>query len=98
MSLGALLSEEEKLSRAREVDCLDRHRLRVVTVEDLVVMKAFARRDRDLADLSGILARQEGRPDLRYVHRWLAELLELSGRSDELDWLKQFLARRRRSR
>jgi len=45
----------------------------VVRPQDLIVMKAFARRPQDLADIASVLDRHPN-TDLRPVRRWLREL------------------------
>ena len=51
--------------------------MRTCAAEDLVVMKAFAGRDRDLADITGILVRQSGRLDWNLIEKELRPLLEV---------------------
>ena len=51
--------------------------MRTCAAEDLVVMKAFAGRDRDLADIAGILVRQSGRLDWNLIEKELRPLLEV---------------------
>lgn len=75
VALGALPFEERAAGRASD------HRLgvgasvRVCGAEDLVVMKAFAGRDRDWADIEGIARRQGRRLDVELVMRELEPLL-----------------------
>ena len=53
-------------------------RLLTASAEDLIVMKAFAFRPRNWADVEGILNRQHGQIDLAYVEMHLGPLLELN--------------------
>lgn len=71
VSLGALPFEREVVERASIVDAGD-IRVRVPAVEDLVIMKALARRPRDLGDIEGLL---DAWPDLDLdrVRHWLRE-------------------------
>jgi hypothetical protein len=50
-------------------------RLRTCSAEDLLVMKSFAARDKDWADVTSILERQGRRLDLELVRRELRPLL-----------------------
>jgi len=62
--------------------------LRTCSAEDLVVMKAFAARNKDWLDVEGIIVRQTGRLDWTYVRQQLqplAELKEQPGILDELE-------------
>ena len=51
-------------------------KLRVISPEDLVVMKAFAGRDQDWADISGVARRQGSKLDWAYIQRTLMMLAE----------------------
>ncbi len=62
IALGAIPFEEHCVARATEFD-LGGVRLLTCTAEDLVVLKAFAARDRDWADIESIVARQSRRLD-----------------------------------
>ncbi|MFH0764621.1 MAG: nucleotidyltransferase [Candidatus Omnitrophota bacterium] len=45
--------------------------MKVVTPEDLVIHKITSRRARDFEDIPGILIRQKGKLDLKYINKWL---------------------------
>jgi len=45
--------------------------VKVVTPEDLVIHKITSQRARDLEDIPGILIRQKGKLDLKYIRKWL---------------------------
>ena len=48
-------------------------------MEDLIVLKAFAARDKDWADVDSIIRRQKGKLDVGYIREnltWLCELKE----------------------
>jgi predicted nucleotidyltransferase len=49
-------------------------RARVVSPEDLVIHKIASSRPRDREDLKGIMLRQEGKLDLRYIRSWLERI------------------------
>jgi hypothetical protein len=63
--------------------------IRTCSAEDLLVHKCFAGRERDWADVDGILARQKGRLDLALVRRELKPLLKLQEQPDKLERLEQ---------
>ena len=71
ISLGALPFEREAVERSMLVD-VGSVQIQLATAEDVIVMKALARRPRDIADIEGIL---DVRSDLDLVHirRWLRE-------------------------
>lgn len=71
VSLGALPFEREVVERASTIDA-GGLRVRVPAVEDLVVMKALARRPRDWGDIEGLI---DAWPDLDLdrVRQWLRE-------------------------
>lgn len=77
ITLGALPFEEEMVARAIPIDIAEGVRLACCTAEDLFVMKAFAGRPRDWADLEGIAARQAGKLDVAHITRHLAALCEI---------------------
>ena len=51
--------------------------LKTCSAEDLVVLKAFAARDKDWADIHSILLRQKGKLDVGYIRENLSPLCEL---------------------
>jgi predicted nucleotidyltransferase len=58
-----------------EKDCV----LRTCSAEDLIVLKAFAARDKDWADVHSILLRQKDKLDMDYIRENLTPLCELKG-------------------
>jgi hypothetical protein len=70
---GALMLELQAAKTEFQRELIRRAvgRLRIATVEDLIVMKLIANRPKDRADLDG-LVRLEG-IDWSYVERWAAE-------------------------
>lgn len=52
------------------------------TPEDLVLLKLFAGRARDLDDIQSVIDRQGERLDWGYVERWAREFAEIPGRED----------------
>jgi hypothetical protein len=77
VALGAMPFEEAAVSRATPHRVANGVELLTCSAEDLVVFKAFAGRDRDWADIGGILDRQAGRLDEALIFRELRPLLEL---------------------
>ena len=77
MALGGLEFEALLVERASEFLFLPGTRLRTCSAEDLIVLKAFADRRRDWADIEGILQRQESGLDWNYVYAQLVPLCEL---------------------
>ena len=76
ISLGALPFEERVIARASSYRFLADARLRTCSGEDLVVLKAFADRPRDWADLEGILIRTGSRLDWPTIEAELQPLCE----------------------
>jgi hypothetical protein len=77
VALGGLDFEASVVGRATDFRFLPDVYLRTCSAEDLVVLKAFADRRRDWADIEGILSRQERRLDWPYVYAQLQPLAEL---------------------
>ena len=78
ISLGALPFEEKCVQRAREIEMLPGLSLRLCSPEDLIVLKAFASRDRDWSDLRGVIVRQTAAGlNWDYICRELTVLVEL---------------------
>jgi predicted nucleotidyltransferase len=85
IALGALDFEADMIERAVEVEFEPGVALRICSAEDLLVLKAFADRPRDQADVLGI-ARRSGRAlDWEAVEARLAPLAEAKGDAALLD-------------
>jgi hypothetical protein len=89
VALGALPFEETAVSRASLFEFPERILLRTCSAEDLVVMKAFASRGRDWADIEGIIVRQTGKLDWPYIENELGPLAELKDAPEILAELAQ---------
>ncbi|MFH0909680.1 MAG: nucleotidyl transferase AbiEii/AbiGii toxin family protein [bacterium] len=76
IALGALPFEKDIVQRATEFEFLPGIVLTTCSAEDLIVMKAFADRDRDWVDIRGIIERQRVL-DSNQILRELAPLVEL---------------------
>jgi hypothetical protein len=86
IALGCLPFEEEAVARATFVQVAGTT-VPLPSLEDLVIMKAVAHRERDLSDVDGLLA---AHPDLdaRRVRRWVrsfADAMEKPELYDDLD-------------
>lgn len=74
--LAGLPFEQRVVSRSSQWALDDSHRLVTCSAEDLIVMKAFATRDKDWADVTGILERQSQKLNLDQIRRELAPLIK----------------------
>ncbi len=77
VSLGAMPFEERTIERASAFAISKTDTLTTCSAEDLVVHKAFASRDKDWLDITGIIERQRGRLDETVIWSELVPLLEL---------------------
>lgn len=84
VTLAALPYEEQVIERSSMFDYPSRVRLQTCSAEDLIVMKAFAARTQDWADVERVIVRQAGQLDWTYIRKQLAPLAELQGAPDRL--------------
>ncbi len=93
LSLGGLSFEQEALDRS-QVHEVGGIRLRLPQVEDLLIMKAFAHRPKDMEDIEGLL---DVHPDanLEFVRRWLREFSIAMTMPDLLEDFDKAVARRK---
>jgi len=89
ISLAGLPYEELVVRRSSEFDYPRAVRLRTCSAEDLVVLKAFASRTQDWADIERVLVRQSGKLDWGYIEQHLHPLIELKGEPEILDNLRR---------
>lgn len=89
IALGGLPFEESAVSRSSPFAFPSDVFLRTCSAEDLIVMKAFAARSRDWADIEGVIIRQTGKLDWSYIHQQLAPLAELKEAPGILDELEK---------
>ena len=73
--LAGLPFEARVVERSTPWHLGEAQHLRTCSAEDLIIMKAFAGRDRDWADVTGILERQGSKLDLALIRRELQPLL-----------------------
>lgn len=67
--------ERQAIDRAVEIP-IEADLTRVCTAEDLIIHKAIAGRGTDWQDIEGVLFRQQGKLDLKYIREWLIEFAE----------------------
>jgi hypothetical protein len=77
VALGAMPFEERTVARASGFQIGATDALLTCSAEDLVVLKAFAGRDKDWLDIEGVALRQSGHLDEGLIWGELAPLLEL---------------------
>lgn len=88
--LAGLPYEAAVIERSSRWEIDDDTTLRTCSAEDLLVMKAFAARDKDWADVTSVLERQGGRLDLDFVRE---QLQPLAAAKDEPEILEQLALR-----
>ena len=93
VSLGGIPFEEQLVKRATMFEFCDGFILRTCSAEDLVVLKAFAARDKDWADVRQILEKQKGYLDLEYIRHHLRLLVELKEEPEIMVRLESMLDR-----
>lgn len=92
VALGALPFEQRVIARASDYEFRPGCILPTCSAEDLVVHKVFAGRERDWADIRGILDRQNGRIDLALVRRELKPLLQAKDEPEAMTKLEQLVS------
>jgi hypothetical protein len=84
-ALGALPSEESAVNRARKIEMMPGHPLRLCSPEDLIVFKAFAGQPLDWQGVRMTIVRQgEAKLDWPYVLKHLTPLAELKDQPEIL--------------
>lgn len=91
VALGAMPFEKDVVRRATPYRVASDVELTTCSAEDLIVLKAFAGRDRDWVDVEGIVTRQGPRLDAALVWRELLPLLELKDDTDTEARLRRIL-------
>ncbi len=91
VTFGGLLFEQAAIDNSRIHD-IGGLRVRLPRVEDLLIMKAFARRPKDLHDIEGLLAAHP-EADLATVRQWVSEFATAMGTSDMLEDFDKVVAR-----
>jgi hypothetical protein len=88
ISLGALPFEEVIVARSERHEYLPGIELRICTAEDLIVLKAFAARDKDWGDIGTILQKQD-RLDWNYIFSNITPLAEIKSAPEIIVKLKE---------
>lgn len=91
ISLAALPYEKGMIERASAFEFAPGCSLLTCSAEDLVVLKAFADRERDRADVTGIIMRQQQRLNQDYILEQLEPLCAAKNRKDIMERLKKLL-------
>lgn len=84
VALGALPFEERSVQRSSDYVFREGCVLPTCSAEDLIVHKVFAGRDRDWADVRGVLSRQGEKLDLALIRNELSPLLEAKEDSESM--------------
>jgi len=77
VALGGIAFEEKLVSRASQHEFLPGLTLPTCSAEDLIVLKSFADRARDWADVETVIVRQQKQLDWEYVFEQLRPLCEI---------------------
>jgi hypothetical protein len=90
---GGLSFEQAAIDNSKVHD-IGGLRVRLPRIEDLLVMKAVARRPKDLQDIEGLLAAHP-EADVTAVRRWVSEFATAMSMSDMLKDFDNLVARRK---
>lgn len=93
VSLSGLVFEEEMIRRASPFAFDTDSSLLTCSAEDLVVLKAFAERDKDWADIESIILKQGDRLDLDYIVKQLTPFCEIKETPETIDRLRDLIHR-----
>jgi hypothetical protein len=93
VALGAMPFEERATDRATDFVLQEGVALTTCSAEDLIVLKAFAGREKDWLDIEGIALRQVGRLDENLIWTELPPLLDLKDAPEAAQRLRVILAR-----
>ena len=88
VALAALPYEALVIQRSSYFDYPPGIPLRTCSAEDLIVLKAFAGRAQDWADIERVIVRQTGKLEWQYIHEQLRPLAELKEAPEILDQLE----------
>jgi hypothetical protein len=89
VSLAGLPFEELVVQRSSEFVYPPQIPLRTCSAEDLIVLKGFAARSQDWADIERVIVRQTGKLDWHYIRQQLQPLVELKGAPEILEQLER---------
>jgi len=91
VALGGIDFEQRAVSRATRFEFVPGVCLLTCSGEDLIVLKAFANRPRDWADVETIITRQQGQLDLNYLFSQLEPLCQIKGAPEIVDRLERLI-------
>jgi hypothetical protein len=89
VALGGLPFEEATIARSSLFTFPANVPLRTCSAEDLLVLKAFAAREKDWVDVEGVIVRQGDELDWPYVRAQLTPLAELKEEPELVDELEK---------
>ncbi len=87
IALGGLPFEELMVERSSAFEFAPGCALRTCSAEDLLILKLFAFRPRDVLDAETVVVRQRGVLDWPYVERHLAPLVEVKEKREIMETL-----------
>ena len=90
---GALPFENEMITRARTL-YIGSLKLKVATPEDLIIMKAIARRPKDIADIEAILNIEQNL-DFGRIRFWVGQFADVLEMPELMEDLEKILGRQR---
>jgi hypothetical protein len=96
VALGGIPFERQAVARATRFEFLPGLSLVTCSCEDLIILKAFANRSRDWADLESVMVRQQGELDWAYVWEQLQPLCHAKEAPEIVVRLEQLRDRRQR--
>ena len=88
VALAALPYEELVIQRSSYLHYSPGISLRTCSAEDLIVLKAFAGRGQDWADIERVIVRQTGKLDWDYIYEQLRPLAQLKDAPEIVDQLE----------
>jgi hypothetical protein len=92
VTFGGLPFEQAAVEKSSAHD-IGGLQVRLPRVEDLLVMKAIARRPKDIEDIRGLLAANP-RADISEVRRWITQFATAMGMADILEDFDKLVAQR----
>lgn len=89
ISMGGLPFEEAMIQRSSPFEYLPGVKIVTASAEDMIVLKAFAGRDKDWADVRSMITRQGNQLNWRLILSELAPLCELKESPETVERLEQ---------
>jgi hypothetical protein len=90
IALGGLPYEELMIDRSSFFEFAPGCQLQTCSAEDLIVLKLFAFRTRDVLDVETVVVRQRGALDWEYIEQQLAPLAEVKEQPQIMETLANF--------